>query len=57
MGEEYVEAWQRYTDTLKDSNVKTREDDDQRVWSLNPVGTYVPRITYKALVEERREGQ
>jgi hypothetical protein len=28
-------------DTLKDSNVKIREDDDQLVWSLNPTGNYV----------------
>jgi hypothetical protein len=54
LGEEYVEAWQRYKDTLKDNNVKIREDDDQLVWSLNPIGTYVPKIGYKALDEKGR---
>jgi len=26
--EEFVEAWKKYTNTLKDNNVKIREDDD-----------------------------
>jgi hypothetical protein len=55
--EEYVEAWQRYTNTLKYNNVKIKEDDDQLVWSLNPTGKCVPRICYKALTKEKREGE
>jgi hypothetical protein len=57
LGEEYATTWKRYIDILKDSNVRIREDDDQLVWSLNPIGTYVPKIGYKALVEEGREEQ
>jgi hypothetical protein len=42
---------------LKDNNVRIREEDDQLLWSLNPSGDYVPKVGYKALVEEGREEQ
>jgi hypothetical protein len=55
--EEFVEEWKGYTKVLKDNNVKIQEDDDQLIWSLNPSGTYVPKLGYRALAEEGLEGQ
>jgi hypothetical protein len=57
LGEDLVEAWKSYIDALKDRNVKIGEEDDQLLWSLNPTGTYVPKLGYRALVEEGLEGQ
>jgi hypothetical protein len=57
LGAEYAEEWKRYTDLLIDNNVRLKEEEDQLIWSLNPVGAYVPRLGYKALVEEGREDQ
>jgi hypothetical protein len=55
--EDIAEAWKSYTDALKDNNVKIGEEDDHQLWSLNPIGTYVPKLGYRALVEEGLEGQ
>jgi hypothetical protein len=41
---------------MKDGNVRLKDEEDQLIWSLNPVGAYVPKIGYKALIEEGREG-
>jgi hypothetical protein len=57
LGEDFVEVWKSYIDALKDKNFKIREDDDQLLWSLNPTGTYVPKLGYIELVEEGLEGQ
>ena len=49
--------WKSYTDALKDSNVKIREEDDQLLWSVNLSGTYVPNLGYRTLAEEGLVGQ
>jgi hypothetical protein len=57
LGEDIVEAWKTYTNSLNDTNVKIREEDDQLLWSLDPTRTCVPKLGYKALSEEGLEGQ
>jgi hypothetical protein len=56
LGKEYAESWRSCIDILKNNNVRFREVEDRLIWSLNPIGTYVAIIGYKALVNEGREG-
>jgi hypothetical protein len=53
--EEDAFIWKRYTDDLKNIFVKIRDEEDQLIWSQNPIGEYVPKIGYKTLVVEGRE--
>ena len=53
--EENAVEWQRYTYSLKGTNVGVKEEKHQLVWSLNPSGEYVPKLGYKDLTEEVRE--
>jgi len=54
-GVENSREWQIYADFFEYSNVKFSEKDDQLAWSRNLLGIYVPKLGYKARVEEGRE--
>jgi hypothetical protein len=52
LGEDLAKVWKSYAEALKNSNVKLGEHEDQLLWSINPSGTYVPKLGYRDLIEK-----
>jgi hypothetical protein len=53
--EENAEIWECYTQKLRSCFINLNDEEDQLIWSLNPIGNYEPRLGYKALAIEGNE--
>jgi hypothetical protein len=52
LNEDYKETWTSYIKNLRKCNIFINEEEDELLWSVNPMGGYVPRIGYKMLAME-----